>query len=442
MKKIILTLSLYIFCTHMIAFSTHGYYQSDKEMATGYYVVIGAYAQSQESYAIRYAQKVSESGLSASYGFNSKKGLYFVFLDFLDDFDTAVDKMRQTRKNEQFGDAWVFVCKNDQNISGLQNAEGQVAEPGSKTDPTVSPDGKNEKKEPEAEQSEVEKVQPGQRLQETEEGSSAQMPQQNPVPGEGTTDENMPEEKIAEEEEGLKDLSGVKVIINLVNARNDKPVEGPVEIIDTERAKFMNSVNSGELVTLKDPDNGTGKISLVCNIFGFRKQQQEINYLDPLKDTSGFVDYSEGEYKINMELVRYHVGDIVVMYNVSFFKDAALMRPESKYEMNSLLEMLQENPNLCIRIHGHVNGKQSGKIISKDEAKEYFALSDKNQEGYGSAKELSKQRAELIKAFLMENGIQENRMVVKAWGGKRMIYDKLSTKADENVRVEIEILCE
>ena len=31
------------------------------------------------------------------------------------------------------------------------------------------------------------------------------------------------------------------------------------------------------------------------------------------------------------------------MYNVFFFKDAAVMRPESRYEITSLLEMLKEN---------------------------------------------------------------------------------------------------
>jgi hypothetical protein len=31
-------------------------------------------------------------------------------------------------------------------------------------------------------------------------------------------------------------------------------------------------------------------------------------------------------------------------------------------------------------------------------------------------------------------------MEIKAWGGKRPIHDKMSNRAQENVRVEIEIL--
>ena len=104
--------------------------------------------------------------------------------------------------------------------------------------------------------------------------------------------------------------------------------------------------------------------------------------------------------------------------------------------------MLKENEHYRIKIHGHVNGKHPGKIIFKGESKNFFALDELNSEKFGSAKELSLRRAELIRQYLVENGIDEGRMEIKAWGGKRMIHDKHSSKAKENVRVEIEILAE
>jgi outer membrane protein OmpA-like peptidoglycan-associated protein len=117
------------------------------------------------------------------------------------------------------------------------------------------------------------------------------------------------------------------------------------------------------------------------------------------------------------------------------------MRPESRFEVNSLLEMLNENTKYKIRIHGHTNGNHRGKIIYlKEGADNYFSLNNTEEMASGSAKKLSEMRATIIRDFLVTNGIAKDRMQVKAWGGKKAIYDKHSAQAQSNVRVEIEIL--
>ncbi|MDX1627575.1 MAG: OmpA family protein, partial [Fulvivirga sp.] len=90
--------------------------------------------------------------------------------------------------------------------------------------------------------------------------------------------------------------------------------------------------------------------------------------------------------------------------------------------------------------HGHTNGNRPGKIISMGKSDKFFALTEENKEGFGSAKKLSKERAEIVKAYLVEQGIDPDRMETKGWGGKRMIHEKLGHRARHNVRVEIEIL--
>jgi outer membrane protein OmpA-like peptidoglycan-associated protein len=115
------------------------------------------------------------------------------------------------------------------------------------------------------------------------------------------------------------------------------------------------------------------------------------------------------------------------------------MLPESKYELNTLLQLLQENPNYKIRLHGHTNGNYHGKIISIGPEKNFFSLTGSAQR-VGSAKELSYNRAEVVKEYLVSQGIDPNRMELKGWGGRRPIYDKNSTNAQKNVRVVVEIL--
>jgi len=127
------------------------------------------------------------------------------------------------------------------------------------------------------------------------------------------------------------------------------------------------------------------------------------------------------------------------MYNVYFYKDAAIMRPESKYEVNALLDMMKENEKYKIRIHGHTNGKAAGKIISMSDNKNFFSMTG-SKDGFGSARKLSEERANVIKDYLVSEGISANRLEVKAWGGKKPIYEKDHSQAHANVRVEIEII--
>ncbi|HEY9488005.1 MAG TPA: OmpA family protein, partial [Chryseosolibacter sp.] len=147
----------------------------------------------------------------------------------------------------------------------------------------------------------------------------------------------------------------------------------------------------------------------------------------------------KGALVVPFELVRLQKGDVAIMYNVFFFKDAAVMRPESRYEVNNLLDLLVEHPSYRICIHGHTNGNTSGKIIRMGKPGDFYSLTG-TKHGVGSAKQLSEERAMVMREFLIEKGISADRMIVKAWGGKKPIHDKHSVRANENVRVEIEIL--
>lgn len=104
--------------------------------------------------------------------------------------------------------------------------------------------------------------------------------------------------------------------------------------------------------------------------------------------------------------------------------------------------MMRENPNYEIMLHGHTNGKARGAIITMGPSQSFFELADDVEKGNGSAKELSHQRALVIKDSLISEGIAEDRIGVKAWGGGRMLHDQHSVNAKKNVRVDVEILVE
>jgi outer membrane protein OmpA-like peptidoglycan-associated protein len=237
-------------------------------------------------------------------------------------------------------------------------------------------------------------------------------------------------------------LGNTEVFLSLYNVRNNRIVDGDVQVIDTDRSRAITKVKGNEYLTLPDPKSKSGRLTLLCEAFGYRKVQWEINYPFPLADTvKPYVNLWGTTIVVNFDLIRYQLGDVVILYNVYFYNDAAVMMPESKYELNNLLQMMKENLKYRIALHGHTNGNYHGKIISMGPSKDFFSLAG-SVESVGSAKELSEKRADIIKQYLVANGVEESRIEIKAWGGKRPLYDKQSVNAGKNMRVEVEILAE
>ncbi len=398
-----------------------------KDIPKGYAVVVGAYSLNKVDLALKLTKHVSNLGYDARFGINEKGSLILVYIDHTDSFKEALAKMREVRQKENFEDTWVHVKTSEARLALTpeQKAKADKTTAVMKKEVVNSLDGiyaeRFKDTEKDTEEVEVEKVT---KMEiETKQVAEAE------------------EVQIAEEEVIVKEEDDrLAVYFDLINTTNRQSIQGEVQIIDTERSKLLDVVESGQFVKINDPKNGTGQLTVIADVFGFRKQQKEFNYYNPIEGATNAEIYStEKGPSIKFELVRYRKGDIITMYNVFYFKDAAVMQPESKYEVNSLLNMLKENEGMKIKIHGHVNGKHAGPIISTFE-NNYFSLSDNNPKGVGSAKQLSKQRAETIRDYLVDQGISSERMDIKAWGGKRMLHDKNSTRAKQNVRVEIEIL--
>jgi outer membrane protein OmpA-like peptidoglycan-associated protein len=237
-------------------------------------------------------------------------------------------------------------------------------------------------------------------------------------------------------------LKNTQAFFSLYNAANGLVLDGEVEVIDTERATLLSKMKANSYLTLPDPKSKSGKLTLIGSAFGFRKIQHEMNYYNTEADTlQEDIDLIGNFYMVKFDLSRIVKGDIATLYNVYFYNDAAVMLPESKYELNKLLQMMTDSPSYRIMLHGHTNGKGRGKIIYVGPEKDFFNITkDDVVNESGSAKELSGARAQVIKDWLVAQGIDPNRIQTKAWGGGRMLHDKESQYARRNVRVEVEVL--
>lgn len=379
------------------------------------YVVIGAFSIPKN--AIEFTNSAKQKNLAAEFSINPNRKLFYVYVLATPNQEAAFEEAKKLRLNPNFSDTWVYT-----GILGEEEIQGADTNPVTRENisivnpadaPVVSqtiatPDGAQ--------------VNP----LATEPASVAAIPSSIP--------ETVTPAVVEEMEPGSK-----KYLFKIYTSTHQKEIQGDVDVMDLEKAKpkKIASYRGNEVVNVK-PANKSGNVSFVCEVFGYRKIQTVANFNQP-EATEGIV-LEENKAVVPFELVRLKKGDYAVMYNVYFYKDAGIMRPESKYEVNSLLEMLKENPKYKIRIHGHTNGNAAGKVVSMGESKNFFGITADVKEGFGSAKKLSEERAMVIQSYLIAQGIEANRMQIKAWGGKRGIYESDHAQAQSNVRVEIEIL--
>jgi len=405
MKTIKLFALVGIFCVSLRPLPTVAFSMEQRSDDLPNYVVIGAFAVHKN--AIRFANyALKDLSLDAKFEMNPHRNLYYVYVLRTLDRDHAIAEALRLREQSKLKDTWVY--------SGSLGKE--ISQPSTSVD--INP---------------------------ITGGSLETVSSNSPVVDEVVTAE------IAEKPASLvtvvsastdptsdDETDGKSFIFKITRAVDNANIEGEVDIIDTEKLRKLGTYKGNMPVRISSPSGNSSSISVACEVFGYRKEQRVIDYNNPL--TEDIEKDASGAVVIPFELTRLQKGDVAVMYNVYFFKDAGVMRPESRYEVNSLLQMLLENEKYSIKIHGHTNGGAAGKIISLEKnATNFFSLSN-TKEGFGSAKKLSEERASVIKSFLVSNGINPKRMEVKAWGGKRPMFDKHHTRAQENVRVEIEIM--
>lgn len=391
----------------IIMSSLTGYSQSGNELNPGYYVVVGAYHHTRENIAQNYVDILTRQGYNASYGFNASRKLYYVYVHFADNLKTSLNEMYGKRRIEKFEDAWVRVVPGDIVILQKPKQENQAKDV---PPPALPP--------------------------------PAQEPARQADVMVASTDSIVITDNEEIKQYKQMNLGNTEVFLSLYNKRNNRIVDGDIEVEDTEREKILTKVKGNEYLMLPDPKSNSGQLTLITEVFGYRKVEQEINYPVPLADTvKPHIDLMGTTVVINFDLVRYKAGDRAVMHNVFFYNDAAIMGPQSSAELNSLLGLMQEVPTYRITIHGHTNGNYKGRIITLGPDKNFFSLTGA-QNTVGSAKDLSRLRAETIREYLITNGIAGDRIEVKAWGGKKPLFDKNSVNAKKNVRVEIEFLQE
>ena len=178
----------------------------------------------------------------------------------------------------------------------------------------------------------------------------------------------------------------------VLDENTHEPVHASIEMID---------LNTNEVTTSTSSDPVTGEF-LACILTGSNILMNVTNpyYLLYSENFQIEKSYTELEpYLKNIILKRPEVGETFVLRNVFFDFDKSTLKKESEVELNKLADYLTSNKGIKIEIGGHTDNQGS--------------------ESYNER--LSNDRAKAVYEYLVNKGINSNRMTYKGYGMSKPI---------------------
>lgn len=249
----------------------------------------------------------------------------------------------------------------------------------------------------------------------------------------------------------------------LVNKREDPSISRITFFVHSAEDSLpitnANLVISGSIVPLNidfDSLNNhlsfKGKQTIFCNVLGYRSASYNFDF-STYDGLPYRIDTTGHRLIISLPILPVQKGDVTVAH-ILFFSNAAIVRPESKPELDQLVLLMLNRPALRIKIHGHTNGNDGGKLIMMGQSENFFKVTkDSKIIRNATAIRLSEERAKIVSHYLAKQGINPSRIEVQGWGGTKPLFQSLTTEINgqnsdvgnepdekKNLRVEIEIL--
>jgi outer membrane protein OmpA-like peptidoglycan-associated protein len=194
---------------------------------------------------------------------------------------------------------------------------------------------------------------------------------------------------------------------NVTDRKTGKVLEAEVFAVnvlntkDTLRANFVPELGEYKLLL---PLKASYKI--LANKSGYLTLTESL-------DLKAQVSYKE--YDLPLKLQAIEVGQTANLEGITFGIGSFKLLPESYISLSKIAEYMQENPILVIQLDGHTD------IIGDADAN--LALSG--------------QRVEEVKRYLIQKGVEANRVKTKAWGGtKPLVTTGTEQERMKNRRVE------
>ena len=205
---------------------------------------------------------------------------------------------------------------------------------------------------------------------------------------------------------------GVAYLIGKVSdAETGDPVMARIEIVDFSTDAAIGAYASSDV-------DGSFRIMVPAKksyMVDFRAS----GFLSEMKRVNVTGTYPEEFYTLNVPLTKIKVGKKVVLNNILFQLGKSVLTAGSYFELDRLISILQDNPQMKIEISGHTDITGSPVINAK----------------------LSTDRAKAVVDYLSQKGVDRTRLTYRGYGSEQPIADnKTEEGRSKNRRVEFKIL--
>ena len=197
----------------------------------------------------------------------------------------------------------------------------------------------------------------------------------------------------------------------LTDAESGAPLPGTVAV-----SNYL----SGELVAeaIVGPD---GKFELLVPKEGdYGLSAEAGGYLILSRKLKVRKQEKQQQIEVNLRMYPLQVGSTTVMSNIFFDTGKSSLRTESIAELEKIKKFLENSPTLKLQVNGHTDNVGNATFN----------------------KMLSKKRAQSVKSYLVQNGIEENRLSVMGYGQERPLVSNDDEEEGRalNRRTEIEVI--
>ena len=206
-------------------------------------------------------------------------------------------------------------------------------------------------------------------------------------------------EKAEEEQKNIL-ISG-----NVYNQKSNEPMIASIQLGGDEMDLNVNSLEGDGYFEIEVPKNAAS-VDLTIKSPGF----MSVNKLIELEGESVSREY---------HLTPLEVGATITLNNVYFERGNSTLLDESYVELDQVVDMLKENPDVKIELSGHTDNQGSSKLNLQ----------------------LSQERVDVVVQYMEKKGIESKRMKGRGYGGTRPVASNASEGTrKKNRRVEILIL--
>lgn len=226
------------------------------------------------------------------------------------------------------------------------------------------------------------------------------------------TFQNIPVEMEIEGKVAIEEIKLVTMKGRITDKKTEEPLEATVVLTDNNENEDITTFKS-------NPETGKYVISLpLGKDYGISVMAEGYLFYSENIDLTD-KDKKYEEIQNDIALNKIEIGSRIVLRNIFFDSGKSELRESSRSELDRLYDIMKENPGIRVEISGHTDNVGSASYNEK----------------------LSKERAKSVVDYLVDKGIDKDRLEFKGYGFRKPIADNDTEEGrQQNRRTEFEII--